>query len=238
MPRLASLALVLCMTCTAPAWAQAPWDGTYDIATDGGQGTLTLQAGRGSISIAGARCVGGLEGIVTQTAADRLVLSAIGGAACDLTLGLSGGRVATISEGRGCTFYHGASCGFDGRTLTPAPAAAFPSFVPPAPPAAAPPAFPTFALQQQQPAAQPGFAGTWLCRSEVEIVEQVVILSPESVQAPGLGILIGIQSITPIGGNGTAWRIMLEDGEFAAMSEVGPGRMILSAPGDVMECRR
>lgn len=119
MSRFHFAAVVLALGISSAAVAQAPWDGAYRIVTDGARGTLTLNGGVGSISIAAPSCAGALDGTVTQAAPDLLVLSARGGQACSVALGLAGGRVATIDQGPGCTFYHGASCAFSGQVDGP-----------------------------------------------------------------------------------------------------------------------
>ena len=224
------LAAALSLLSIAPVLAQTSWDGTYGIVTDGGQGTLILQGGQGSISIGAPGCAGGLDGVVSQIAADMLILSATGDAACALTLGLSDGKVETIAEGKGCSFYRGASCGFDGRVVA-AP--------PPGPASSAPTPVPDLsALALKAPARELPFAGVWTCRSDAYGRDLKVILSATAAEVPDLGQTVGITGASRIGGRESAWRFSLDNGDWAAVTELEPARMVLSTSSEVLDCRR
>lgn len=99
------------------ATAETLRDGLHAVVTDGGRGSLRISGGHAELAIAGERCFGGTEGPVSEVV-DRMATftNRQDGQSCTITLGIGDdGEPATLEEGSGCGYFHGASCGFSGR---------------------------------------------------------------------------------------------------------------------------
>ncbi|SHJ28647.1 peptidoglycan-binding domain-containing protein [Wenxinia saemankumensis] len=98
------------------ARAQILESGDWDIVTDGARGTIRTMGDHASIRIGAPGCSGGFTGILERSG-DTATLT---GEGCTLDLARSADGRITISEGPGCTMWHGASCAFSGSVVGPA----------------------------------------------------------------------------------------------------------------------
>ncbi|QGX96943.1 hypothetical protein EI983_01070 [Roseovarius faecimaris] len=96
------------------ALAQTGLDGTYR----GGQGSyqmrVTVQGGSGEAVITATGCLGELSGQVAKQGGDQWTLSGEAyGSSCTLTMKRTGAQSFRVTQGPGCTFFHGAACSFE-----------------------------------------------------------------------------------------------------------------------------
>ena len=77
--------------------------------------TLSVTEGKAVVEVSSGACLGYLEGGVSEVADGRWeILGSVPEAPCVLSLMRGGDGRIEITEGPGCTFYHGMSCELSG----------------------------------------------------------------------------------------------------------------------------
>lgn len=117
-------ALLSSLICFLPAATPADTlrDGYFRIITDGATGTLEISGGQASIGISSRGCAGSMSGPLERAgyASARFSSSIPGGGSCTITVDiLPDGTPGEIHAGRGCSYFHGATCSFSGFTAGP-----------------------------------------------------------------------------------------------------------------------
>ncbi|MFK7941112.1 MAG: hypothetical protein AB8B82_17160 [Roseovarius sp.] len=113
-PHQAVLAAGIVMGLSAGAFAQDAPQGRYD-GTYGGDGVLTVDV-RGAmaeVSVARPGCLGMVEGQLSDLTGGSWAVTTTAYGACTLVLSPVAQGYA-ITQGTGCTVYHGAACDFSG----------------------------------------------------------------------------------------------------------------------------
>lgn len=89
--------------------------GEYRGFGDGAEMSMTIMGKEFSLSIAASGCVGFVEGL-HHSKGDKIWVAQMtdGMEACEITVA-DGGDHYLIEEGIGCSYFHGASCGFSGQ---------------------------------------------------------------------------------------------------------------------------
>lgn len=89
--------------------------GEYRGFGDGAEMSMSITGNEFSISIAAAGCVGYAEGL-HRPFSDKIWVARVtdGFEACEITITDDGDHYR-IEQGDGCTYFHGASCGFSGQ---------------------------------------------------------------------------------------------------------------------------
>lgn len=109
------LLTIVFMSIAAHASAFELTDGSYDTANDGARGTLTIKNGFASLGVSSGSCLGEIEGQIVDNGESGWSFSqSDANASCTISLEPTVDGLAWISSGQGCSYYHGATCGFSG----------------------------------------------------------------------------------------------------------------------------
>lgn len=113
--KLALIAILTLFGMAHTASADIIPSGEYTGKGDGSDMTMTVEGEKVSIFISATGCMGNAEGLYSAKD-DKTWIARMtdGTGACEITI-TDDGTHYLINEGEGCSYFHGASCGFSGQ---------------------------------------------------------------------------------------------------------------------------
>lgn len=107
---------LLLLFAAGPAWAEPLPDGRYSGSDSGADLELRVKGKTASVHAASGGCAGEVAGKLSEAGAGKWLITAPAapGEICKIRIERDKGGSLALLEERGCGFWHGASCSFDG----------------------------------------------------------------------------------------------------------------------------
>lgn len=105
------------LTCINPAYAE---ENVYSFVDSGKGVTIVLEEDFARLTVMAGQCLADLEGTISVVDDFTLLLTTLPDQElCQIILKDDGSGTLTTTQGPGCSYYHGAACGFGGEFQLP-----------------------------------------------------------------------------------------------------------------------